>query len=243
MSLNPKTLATLQKAGAAVQAAEVELKRVQEQLAEKVKVGMTTNPFNAANDTTFEGWKGVARLTSAMSRVEAELRSIYAAAQQLIADQLPATTVPVLAGPAPSINERLAKKTATSPSDVKVKKPAKTITLPSPPVKTEKAAKKAAKAPVAKKVLVKALVKALDSSKGVQGNAAKLLTYLTTELSPTEFSAINQTNASKATGIPLGSLTATIKRLIDAGSITDSGNRTFKLAATPAIEPSAPTVA
>lgn len=61
-------------------------------------------------------------------------------------------------------------------------------------------------------------------------NPDKLFFYFERSLSPNEFSAVNQTAVSKATGIPMGSMTAAIKKLIESGRVTAAPNGSLKLA-------------
>ena len=63
----------------------------------------------------------------------------------------------------------------------------------------------------------------------LKGNAAKLMQHLETLLKPDEFAAISQTAIATLTGIPLGSMTASVKRLTEAGHIVAGPAGTFKL--------------
>ena len=62
------------------------------------------------------------------------------------------------------------------------------------------------------------------------GNAAKLLQHLKTLLDADKFTVINQTAVGQATGIPLGSMTAAIKKLTEGGEIVAGPSGGFKLA-------------
>jgi hypothetical protein len=48
-------------------------------------------------------------------------------------------------------------------------------------------------------------------------------------LNAKNFSSINQTAASRATGIPLGSMTASLKRLITGGQVVSGPAGQYKL--------------
>ncbi|MDI1246227.1 MAG: hypothetical protein PSV24_12575, partial [Rhodoferax sp.] len=63
MSLNKELLATLQKAGAAVFDANAQLKLAVASYGERVHEAVASNPFHLGNDTLFENWKLVARLS------------------------------------------------------------------------------------------------------------------------------------------------------------------------------------
>jgi hypothetical protein len=60
-------------------------------------------------------------------------------------------------------------------------------------------------------------------------NALILLKHLGTVLSAKHFTSINQTDASRATGIPLGSMTASLKRLIAGGQVVADATGQYKL--------------
>lgn len=71
----------------------------------------------------------------------------------------------------------------------------------------------------------------------LQGNSAKLMAYLLGVLNTSDYSDINQSAVSKVAGIPLGSMGATIARLVKAGRIEGGSNGSLKLAAIPAAAP------
>jgi hypothetical protein len=64
----------------------------------------------------------------------------------------------------------------------------------------------------------------------LSGNPAKLLQHLERGLSANEFIEISQTASAQATGIPLGSMTAAIKKLVELGRIIAGPVGSFKLA-------------
>ena len=74
MSLAGSTLAAIQQAGAAVYAADADLKQVVQTHAARVTAAMAANPFGLGNDALFENWKTLARLSQSMTAIEAELK-------------------------------------------------------------------------------------------------------------------------------------------------------------------------
>ena len=60
-------------------------------------------------------------------------------------------------------------------------------------------------------------------------NATKLLAHLETNLKRDDFKAINQTGVSAAIGIPLGSMTASLERLVETRLIQAGGEGGYKL--------------
>jgi hypothetical protein len=119
MPLATPTLAAIQTAGAAVFAAEAELKAAVQHHADQVHAAMRDTPFDAGNDGLFEDWKTAARLAQALARIEAELRQVYALAASLDGPGLAAPApLPALAAPASQV-ELLRDISAT---DVRIKK-------------------------------------------------------------------------------------------------------------------------
>jgi ribosomal protein S25 len=94
--------------------------------------------------------------------------------------------------------------------------------------KTPKASKTKAKTATANKAAPKA--KAKTSAHQGASNPEKLLAQLNTVLSSDTFSALNQTELTKATGIPMGSISAAIKKLTETGAIVKGPDGSFKLA-------------
>ena len=83
MSLQPPALAAIQSAGAAIFDADAALKSAVKAYAAQIEDALASNPFDVSNDSLFEEWKNVARLSQAVSRMEQELRQIYDAAASL----------------------------------------------------------------------------------------------------------------------------------------------------------------
>ena len=213
MSLNKELLATLQKAGAAVFDADTQLKLAVKSYGERVHAAVASNPFHLGNDTLFENWKLVARLSKTLAAMEEDLRKVYQVAGELsdvepsLPDTMPALSAPASDAPVISDNSLAA-------TDVKIKKK-KRIAV-AKPAKTEARVKTATK-PSA--VLATPLPK----------NAEILLKHLKYVLATKGFAAVNQTAVAKATGIPLGSMTAALKRLVAAGYVQTNQSGLFKL--------------
>ena len=62
-------------------------------------------------------------------------------------------------------------------------------------------------------------------------NADKLLDYLATTLNAESFIAINLKTTTEATGIPMGSINAAIKKVIELGKVTTDDNGGYRLTA------------
>ncbi len=64
------------------------------------------------------------------------------------------------------------------------------------------------------------------------------MTHLQVLLTTADFTDINQSAVAKVAGIPVGSMGATIGRLVKAGRIVGGSNGSLKLAVTPTAAPS-----
>ncbi|WP_296493090.1 hypothetical protein [Rhodoferax sp.] len=233
MSLNKELLATIQQAGAAVFDADAQLKLAVKDYGERVHAAVGSNPFHLGNDTLFENWKMIARLSKTVASMEEDLRNVYRMVGELsdvepsLPGMMPALTAPTPAASANS-DAPLVEDNRLAATDVKIKKKARV--RPSKPAKRNTGAKaivKPATSPQAKALQTK---RRPAAAAPVSGNAAKLLQHLGAVLSTKNFAAINQTAVSKATGIPLGSMTASLKRLAAAGHVQANHAGGFKLA-------------
>jgi hypothetical protein len=217
MSLSASTLSAIQKVGAAAFTADEKLKAAVKKYAERVNDALITNPYGLGNNTLFETWKVVARLSQTMAGIEEELKKVYLVASELAADDHPdGVQVLSLAAPVPSVAAKADKRDVT-PTDVRVKSKKKSL----PP--------KVAKA----KVKVTAAKREVNSSTPlvVTGNALKLMQHLQGVLSANEFTALNQTAVASATGIPMGSMTAALKKLIAGGHLIAGPSGSFQMVA------------
>ncbi len=222
MSLSSKTLSAIQQAGAAVFAADAELKNATKDYAERVTAAMGSNPFGLGNDGLFENWKLVARLSQAMAGIEEELKKVHQLASELTTDDGP--TVRALAAPAPVVESTGNAANDLAPTDVRVKRKKKTV---KPIVRAAKASARATPAKLVKlakptkptkptkpRVAAAGATATAAATAALAGNPAKLLKHLARVLKTNAYTEINQTASAQATGIPLGSMTAAIKKLI-----------------------------
>ena len=275
MSISTSTLNAIQKVGAAAFTADDKLKKEVQSYAERVNLAMLKNPYNLGNDALIEAWKVVARLAKSMMGIEEELKNIHRIASELTQDDQPSVReTPALA--APVVKQKKAKKVDEAVTTVKVKgkraAAVKAVAAATPVADTAKTpakrrvAKKTDQLPVATPVKVapvKTVAKKVTAPKAkknktastpvqtqeLKGNSAKLMVQLQAMLNEADFTDINQSAVAKAAGIPLGSIGATIARLVKAGWIVMGANGSLKLAvavvaATPAIkaeaQPNAP---
>jgi hypothetical protein len=206
MALPAQTLTTIQAAGAAIFAADSALKEAVQSYAEQVKLAMAENPFDMGNDSLFDDWKTVARLSRAVGQVEAEFQKIYGAASDLSAGAIPAVlSMPSLVAPQELANSELAMVQDIQATDAVIKKAPKKI---KPTTKAKPAASKPAT---------------------LSGNSAKVLARLLEILNPNHFVKINRTAVGAEIGLPKGSIGASITKLLDMGHLIEGGVGEYKL--------------
>jgi hypothetical protein len=204
MALPAQTLASIQAAGAAIYAADAALKDAVQSYADQVKLGMLGNPFDLGNDSMFDDWKTVARLSRAVGQVEAEFQKIYSAASDLSAGTTPSVlTMPSLTAPQATVTVDLAMVQEVDATDAVIKK------LP-------------------KKVQAKAKTKAA-AHRPLSGNSAKVLARLLEILNPNDFVKINLSAVAVEIGLPKGSIGASISKLIDTGHLIEGAVGEYKL--------------
>jgi len=234
MSLSSATLLVLQKVGSAAFAADAKLKAEVKEYSQRVHEAMVNNPDGQKNDALFANWKIVSRLSQAISSIEEELKKLFVTASALGAEAPVAAPVAKLvkaAKPA-AAPKRAVKKAAKAAPKAAAKAVAKAA--PKVSVKPAVAAKvKAAAKPKAKTVAKKGSAKTAGSVT-LGANPTKVLRHLETLLNANDFTVISQTAVSKETGIPLGSMTAATKKLMETGHLVGGPSGSFKLAHAPA---------
>ncbi|NDP38772.1 MAG: hypothetical protein GZ093_08460 [Rhodoferax sp.] len=219
MSLSSATLSAIQQAGAAAYAADTELKNAVKGYAARVNAAMSANPYGLGNDALFENWKVVARLSQTISGIEEELNKVYRVASELTADDQPSVRdTPALAAPkTASVGPALRRQPDLTTIDVVAKRKKKTAAS-----KPRKPKTQASPRPITPTGTATSPVE-----RG--GNAATLLQHLKTLLDSKNYTVINQTAVGHATGIPLGSMTAAIKKLTESGEVVAGPSGGFKL--------------
>ena len=210
MPLAPKTLNAIQAAGTAAFKADAQLKAAVKDYGSQVQAAMHSSPFDLANDSLFEEWKSVCRLSQAMGQIEAELQKIHAAAARLQGDVLPYNKPRAIAAPVANEPSTVEVVTQVDASDVTVKKPRK--------LKVKAKAK--AKTKMARKA---------KSGGPLPANAASLLAHLTNVLNSDTFEKINQTTVATAINMAKGSVGASVRRLVDEGFLAQDPALGYKL--------------
>jgi hypothetical protein len=203
MPLCAKTLAAIQSAGAAVFTADKELQDAVKQYTDQVNAAMLQNPFDVGNDSLFEDWKTVARLSQAIHQIESELQKIYKVGVELGEHATSRT----------SIVHALAAPSATAPRFVEVIKETKA---------TDVVAKQKGKK-------TKASLRRRKPVNILRGNTAKLMNWLTKALSTDQPVKLNRSAVANEISLPKGSIGASFSKLLAASYIVEETGGLFKL--------------
>lgn len=250
MSLSSSTLTAIQKVGAAAFAADERLQKEVKEYAERVHTAIAENAYSLGNDTLIENWKVVARLSQSLRGIEEELKKIFQVASGLAADERPIVSeVPVLAAPTWSASKDVRMQVQVKPAKGKLapkKKASKPVTAAVATAKrsakltlvsdadltpTDVVVKRSKKLASSKAKVNRASGAAFAENKAVAlgGNPTKLLAYFERVLNSNDFTELSQTVAAQETGIPLGSMTAAIKKLIETGRIASGPDGGLRL--------------
>lgn len=251
MSLSTSTLNAIQKVGAAAFVADEKLKEEVKKYAERVQSAITENAYSLGNDALIENWKVVARLSQTLVGIEEELRKLYQVASELTDDERPLVReVRVLEPPTwvaskglrkqvqgkPAKGRPTSKKMPSQPVFAAVATPKRSakLTLASQtdvsPIDVLVKRKKKPAPSKAKVVRASGAASAEKKTVALGGNPTKLLAYFERVLNSNDFTEVSQSVAAQETGIPMGSMTAAVKKLIETGRIVAEPGGLLKLA-------------
>lgn len=214
MPISKESLSAIQSAGAAAHHADAALKFVVHSYADQVRQAMSSNAFDLQTDSLYEEWKTVARLSQTLEQIEAELRKVHQAAQQLGME---------------SFNSAKPKAQLTAPASASVAKNIAALPLVELIDATDVVAKKPAKAKSEKKAYKTDAPPSTSSASKLSVNTQKLLTHLKTVLSTRKYSEIKTTPEGIKAGLPSGSVTASLNKLIEAGYLDKNAAGALKL--------------
>lgn len=193
MSLSPKSLSSIQKAGQAVHdASEVIAATVRTQ-AESMVASMASTPFSAESEQAISRFKTLSKLSQGLAAVESQLQALYATAADLAN---PASDVIVLK----SVGSR--KSIANAAAEDVLAKPAKAAR------KAKKVGRKAA---------------------ALTANDSKLLQFLQGVLKANDDTVMTGQAMSDGSGMPLGSVGLSLKKVLAAGAVKLVGRGTYRL--------------
>lgn len=182
--------------------------------AEHMVETIATLPFEPHAEQAFAQFRGLARLSQDLLTLEEQMRGIYSSATELAN---PAIDV-VAALPHVSSKPRREAKAAAEDAVVK----------PARVRRTGKTSKKA-KNNAAKNNAVKKPAGPMPTH--LTPNDTQLLDYLKTALNTTDLTPLTGTAMAAGSGLPLGSIGISIKKLMETGAVLRDGRGSYKLPA------------
>lgn len=199
MSISNKTLASVQRAGQSVNLAVTALEEAARTANRELVSAMASQPYSSQTDRIFADWKTVARISKDVEAMEQSLRDIYAQISNMVRVE-------------PEVLQALPSYPHTAPG-----------ANVSPDIQDAvvKPAGRGSKSGKAKAVR-------RPRTPG-STNEDKLIAYLTKTLSRRKGREVTQSQMSEATGIPPGSMTATLKKIVEKKIITEDPHGVFRL--------------
>lgn len=226
MSLSKSTLSAIQQAGQALHKATVVVAGAVREQAEHMVATVASQPFEAEGDQAFANFKMLARLSQDLLALEEQLKSLYANASDLASPVMDVVSALPHAGP----RARAAAQTQNDAAEDAVVKPASETRSRRTAAPAKAASKAAGKASA--KVAGKAAGKA-GKPRGatLSANDTRLLNFLQSALNRTAWTALTGVTMAQGSGLPLGSVGVSLKRVMAMGAIKKTGRGSYKLAA------------
>ena len=203
MSLSKTTLSAIQQAGQALHQATVVVAGAVREQAEHMVNTVASQPFEAEGEQAFANFKMLARLSQDLQALEGQLRNLYATASELSSPEMDVVTA------LQHTHTRSRANTGKDAVEDAVVKPASAGT------------------------------KAKRNTKGAQkrkaatltANDTKLLQYLQKALNTTGWTPLTGSDMAKGSGLPLGSVGISLKKVMSTGAVKKGGRGSYKLAA------------
>lgn len=212
MSLSKTTLSAIQQAGQALHQATVVVSGAVREQAEHMVSTVASQPFEAEGEQAFANFKMLARLSQDLQSLEEKLRSLYANASELASPEMDVVA---------SLSHSSARSHTAANKDVAedaIVKPASTR-------RPRKAAAPVA-APAAKKARKPGQK---GSAAALTANDSKLLQFLQSALNATDWTALTGSAMAKGSGLPLGSVGISLRKVLASGAVKKGARGSYKL--------------
>lgn len=245
MTISPATIAAIQRASHALEESRVILTQAAQQQATRVAEALSTDAFAMENDTQFDQWKSVARMSQSVQAMEEQLKLIYQAAGEIAFDSGASTKVlrlpqTLLASRLVDVSDVVAGEASGSgiSGAKRGRKPGRK------PGKGAKAGKVSKAAKAAKVVLVSDADEQAGAGRpaagktratraprnGKKANAERVLDYLKTRLDRRSFGRVTHAEIAEGTPLPTGSVGAAVVVLKTKGLLLEGERGSYRLA-------------
>lgn len=208
MAIASQTLSQLQSAGSAVNAAGLALQQELQAHSQALMEQMALQPFGSEADSAYQQMRQVARLVHEMNSLEQQLKAIYLDAAQKVQAEVP--VLPAL----PSVTRRRRVQQGSVTSTPELVEDAKVVNKVPGKKKARKQAATADTTAVANESKLANSERLLKALKKILGKEAK---------------AVGHVEMAKVSGLPRGSIGASIKKLVETNKLVVESNGFFKL--------------
>ena len=206
MSIHPDTLANLQRAGQQVFDASEAFKSDLQAIASALVQQVAAEPANQDSDSAYQRLKLISALTKELQEVDQALRGIYTRASSLMSTEV--TPPLALTGPKSKLEADIQDATVKALSGPKPKA-ARRLKKPTAPRPT----RPSSTAPGQKRV----------------PNSQRLFDYLSTAIGALDGISLKHADLAEGSGLPIGSVGAALKALLDKGAILEVAASTYAL--------------
>ena len=208
MSISPKTLLLLQKAGENLYAARNALAQDVQQHASRVVHMVASEPFGNDADRAYAQLRSIARMAHELQAMEEELKTLYGSAMELAAAEPPVLVD--LSDRSPRARVQPSALGVEEAQDVQIK-----------PVQP--------KQPLRKKATASVTAEPARPRQRLSANDQKVLAYLKQVLDRRSWKPLTQVAIADGAGIPKGSVGLALRRVIDAGMVREGQKGNYRL--------------
>ena len=208
MSISPKTLLLLQKAGENLYAARNALAQDVQQHASRVVHMVASEPFGNDADRAYAQLRSIARMAHELQAMEEQLKTLYGSAMELAAAEPPVLVD--LSDRSPRARVQPSALGVEEAQDVQIK-----------PVQP--------KQPLRKKATASVTAEPARPRQRLSANDQKVLAYLKQVLDRRSWKPLTQVAIADGAGIPKGSVGLALRRVIDAGMVREGQRGNYRL--------------
>ena len=208
MSISPKTLLLLQKAGENLYVARNALAQDVQQHASRVVHMVASEPFGNDADRAYAQLRSIARMAHELQAMEEQLKTLYGSAMELTA-----AGPPVLV----DLSDR-SPRARVQPSALGVEEAQDVQIKPVQP-----------KQPLRKKATASVTAEPARPRQRLSANDQKVLAYLKQVLDRRSWKPLTQVAIADGAGIPKGSVGLALRRVIDAGMVREGQKGNYRL--------------
>ena len=208
MSISPKTLLLLQKAGENLYAARNALAQDVQQHASRVVHMVASEPFGNDAARAYAQLRSIARMAHELQAMEEQLKTLYGSAMELAAAEPPVLVD--LSDRSPRARVQPSALGVEEAQDVQIK-----------PVQP--------KQPLRKKATASVTAEPARPRQRLSANDQKVLAYLKQVLDRRSWKPLTQVAIADGAGIPKGSVGLALRRVIDAGMVREGQKGNYRL--------------